>query len=227
MAQNPPNATESFAATKSKAVTEEDVRVSNRLNLKDLFETDVSEDERLRRTAELELLLIARFETLPYPLVYLGSAGSFSVQSSELRVMAAREIARLMFDVQTGFGQRTKDDNEAVEREQKEATKAHEEQQKQHDKDESVAEPTNTLPVADPATRSTQPEQELELLARFSDKAKLENQSPKLVKEDSVVDTNRTETPPRRENTTVATGANVKPDGPAEPEKSNTSTDKR
>jgi hypothetical protein len=217
MAQNPTDPQESFGPTKSKSITEEDVRVSNRISLKDFFETDVSDDERLKRKAELELMLIARLETRFDPMVYLGSAGTINAESSELRVIAARGLADLFFDVQTGLGQEVKDDEERIKREQSEGAKAFKEQEERADKGEGAA-PTPFQTLPDPDTRTTTPEAELELLARFSKKAEGlvndQTSSPKLAKEDSVVDTNRAETPARRENQVVATGANPKPDDP-------------
>lgn len=232
MAQNPPDPQESFGATKAKAVTEEDVRVSHRLlkggDLESLTKFESYDDEeRLRKEkAELELKLMARFETVRDPLILLGSAGSLNVSTSELRVMAARTLADLFFDVQSGFNAEVDSDNKRVASEQEEAAKKFEEQKRQHEEDDSVPDPTVTPPANNQTLRTTTPEAELDYLADTLGKRELvegRDASPKLPRqrEDSAVDENRSETPARRENQVQATGANPKPDGPSEREVEN------
>lgn len=162
-----PNAvdpTESYPANRTKAVTEEDVRVSDWVgDLVNKFEK-LDEKELNRRRSELELKLVARFENVPDPIIPLGSAGFMNVSTSELRWMAARTLAGILLDVLHTAPTNRENEVQRVEREQREAAEAQKEREKNEDKKDD--EFTAVSPEADPTLRTTQPSQNIDFTLR-------------------------------------------------------------
>ena len=229
MAQNTVDPTERVDASKSKAITEEDVRLTgpNGLLGDDFFEYEELDSAALSKLkAEWELKLIARFEQNPEPLVYLGSAGSFNISTSELRTMAARGLANLLVDVQHTAASRRSAEAKRVEQEQKDAAKrAEEDKDKENEKDSD--ERTSTTPDPDPNLRTTQPAQNIEFLLKEMGKDK---EAGVLEDKKNVGSapgrTHQNETPPRQEVKAPATGKPVEDSNPQTKNPTKTSSEK-
>ena len=197
MAQDVVDPQEGYGPTVSKSITEEDVRVSTH------FKNLLGEGKELsdKDKAGLELALIARFEQSRDPLLYLESAGSINISTSELRVMAARSLVRLFTDVQS-LPLSQKSDAEQVKKDQVEASKQAKEDEKNKDEDDNDSSSPVTSALTPAETRTTDPSANLEHLKAALGKGDDSGQAKAPGKEVS-----GEPAPPREENKTTATGS--------------------
>lgn len=118
---NTPDPTETFGPTRSKAVTEEDVRVSTWVDAKLLELPEVKDLDK--DNALLALRLVAAFEQVRDPILYLGTAGSVNISTSELRWGVALSLVNVLNQANNGLRKNRDEEQKRIDEDVKNAAK--------------------------------------------------------------------------------------------------------